>query len=214
MRKKNGFICSRCGGVIEGKPVKIIFFISNDGNLTEEGLPEEMSRSIEENFCGVCAVKIRQAMRPRAEMVFPPMIKVLTPGYVKQGQGAKPAEKKHKGRTVTMEQALENQKKIVEMYRAGKDVSEIEKAVGLGHTTVLRHIHDLIEGGELEKREGGGKKNQKIGKEDEPRIYEMYKKGMSYDSIGKEYGVTGSAIAYRIGRMNSRKGNKKRKSGP
>lgn len=220
--KKKGFICSRCGGMVESeRPVKIAFFISDHGDLTEEGLPEDMARSIEENFCGVCAVKIRQAMMPQAEISVP-MLKSLEPGYVKP---ARPAKKTARGKNVTMEKAAENLRRISEMYNRGEHVGDIAKAIGVGVPVIKRHIRELIEAGELEERKPEKKEPEKkpekkapgrkasgkrISAEGEQEIYEMYLGGDAYDEIAEIFGVSNQTIAYHVNKLNRRR----QKSGP
>lgn len=214
MRKKNGFICSRCGGMVESvKPVKIIFFISDNGDLTDEGLPENMAKSIEENYCGVCAVKIRQAMDPVTEIKIP-TLRSLEPGYRKNTQ---PEEKQRKGGRISVEQVTENLRRISEMYREGRSFEEIAEEIGVNRKTVVKHVHDLIEGGDLEKRKEKKEpkpqereKARRLTPEEKKQIYEMYRNGETYDAIARVMGVSNTAIGYHINRLNW----KRTKSGP
>ena len=122
MAKKNDFTCSRCGGKAIGKPVRIAFFIDDGGKLTDKGLPDDMIRAIEKEYCGVCAVRIMQEMYPVERVTFPMV---------------------GSGRRKTKRLTPEKREQIYEMHRNGKTCAEIAKAMGVYNSAIGYHINRL-----------------------------------------------------------------------
>lgn len=129
--KKKSFICSRCGDKVIGKPVKIAFFIGeSDTKLSDAGLPDDMKDMIQENYCGVCAVRIRYAMLPAEKDL--PSIPALLPGYKpKKDKAEAKGRGKYKIRVPHEEDA-----KIWERHMKGESFVDIAKSYGVTGVTI------------------------------------------------------------------------------
>lgn len=209
MPKGKGFICSRCGGKVYGKPARVGFFLEDNGEFVEDGLPEDMIRAIEERFCGSCAVWIRQAMYGRASEKLPEL-PALKPGYVRPVKKA-PAKKR-----ATMPKAKETSDRVFEMYRQGVQVRDIAEELGLTQMTVKRHVKELKEDGKLPrvprklKIAGLQQDHRKTLTEgEEKQMFDMYRSGMTYAMIGIKFGVSQQVVGYHVRRYYTKAGRQK-----
>jgi DNA-binding CsgD family transcriptional regulator len=216
MRRKNSFICSRCGSKVTGKPVRIAFFLDDGGELTDTGLPEDMLRSIEEGYCGVCAVRIRQAMKRNIAQELPE-IPALKPGRSKAA-----AIRRTETKFISMRKAAETSRRILKLYREGAGVQEIADDTGFMPQTVKRHLRELKEDGKLPKEprklQGTEPRRRKDGcriftDEDEDRMCNLWQNGMTYAMIGMKFGVSEGVVGYHIRRRYMKK-RREQKSGP